>query len=422
MACIKKRNGRLVLDFYDQRNRRVMQRLPEGTTQKQAQRKFADIIGQVDRGAYMPKKTVPKFEKVAADWLKVKRGIIRHSTTDNYEGILNHFLLPFLGHMNINRINVSVIEKLVPHVTAEYPEKKMIWDAETKYRHSKKLKERFPTMAAYIAHRRAEGIKEAVPAPESFRKMFVVIGQVMKFAVRHRLIEYNPVPLIEKPKKQKTREADFLQPHEIRALLDNANEGKYRTLFLVAVFTGLRQGELLGLKWGDVDWLNKQVSVNRTYNHKKFMEPKSKTSYRRVDLAPIVVAELKKWKLQCPKSKLDLVFSNDVGEPMDSDNMVDRGYYPALRRAGLRHVNFHGLRHTYASLQIDNDVNLKYLQQQMGHSSINVTLDTYSHLLKPTNQQAAVKLENTIFEKNGKLLVNFPDSEQEKSTRKAPSA
>jgi integrase len=84
---------------------------------------------------------------------------------------------------------------------------------------------------------------------------------------------------------------------------------------------------------------------------------------------------------------------------MDANNMLTRGYDPALRRAKLRHVCFHSLRHTYASLQIDNDVNLKYLQQQMGHSSINVTLDTYSHLLKPTNQQAAVRLENTVFEK-----------------------
>lgn len=400
MACVKQQNGRLVLDYYDQRNQRIRQRLPEGTTKGQAQKKLAAIIMQLERGNFIPKKSIQPFKKVAGDWLKVKSSTVRHSTLGTYEKMLNLYILPFMGEMPINRVTVAVIDNFIPHVKAEYPEKRMIWDAQAKYRKNKKLIAKYHTLADYIAYRKAQGFnREAVPAPASFKKMLDVIGQVMTFAVKRRMIEFNPVALAERPKLKKKREAEFMQPHEIRILLDNALEGKYRTLFLVAVFTGLRQGELLGLKWDDVDWINKQVCVNRTYNHGKFMEPKSKASYRRVDLAPMVVEELKKWKLACTPSKLNLVFPNEVGEPMEANNMLHRGYNPALRRAGLRRINFHGLRHTYASLQIDNDANLKYLQGQMGHSSINVTLDTYSHLLKSSNQQAAVKLENAVFEK-----------------------
>jgi integrase len=399
MACVKQRNGRLVLDFYDQHNKRVVQRLPEGTTKGRAQKKLAEIIMQLEKGNFIPKKSVPTFQKVSDDWLKVKVSNIRHTTFAMYEGYLKHYLLPHIGALPINRVTVTTIEKLVPQIKADYPEKRMIWDAQAKYRNNTKLQKQYPTLVSYIAYRKDQGFNmDAEPAPATFKKILIVAGQVLKFAVKRRIIDHNPVTLAEKPKMKNKRDADFLQPAEIRGLLDKSAEGKYRTIFLMAVFTGLRQGELLGLKWDDIDWLNKQVCVNRTYNHGKFMEPKSKTSYRRVDLAPIVVEELKKWKLACPLSEHNLVFATETGNPIDAMNMLHKGYYPTLRRTGLRRINFHGLRHTYASLQIANDVNLKYLQQQMGHASINITLDTYGHLLKSSNQYAAVKLENAIFE------------------------
>ena len=398
MACIKQKEGRYVLDYYDQQNHRNRQVLPEGTTKKRAQNKLAEIVTQLERGNFVSRKSTKTFKEVAGDWLKVKAGAVRHTTHGTYGKMLSLYILPFMGNMPINKVTVSVVDKFIPYVKAEYPINRVIWNAQGRYRNNKNLHKKYPTLAAYIAHRKTQPYnKEAIPAPASFKKMLDVIGGVMKFAVKRRMVEYNPVSLVERPKLKKTREADFMQPHEIRAMLDNALEGKYKTLFLIAVFTGLRQGELLGLKWDDVDWFNKQVCVNRTYNHGKFMEPKSKTSCRRVDLAPVVIEELKKWKLQCPKSEHTLVFPNDAGEPMDADNMLTRGYDPALRRAKLRHICFHSLRHTYASLQIDNDVNMKYLQAQMGHSSINVTMDVYGHLLKATNQDAAVKLENSIF-------------------------
>ena len=173
----------------------------------------------------------------------------------------------------------------------------------------------------------------------------ITVGQIMKYATRKRYIEYNPVREIEKPKAKGKGKIDFMQPHEVRALLANADSDKFKMLFLMAIMTGMRQGELLGLQWGDIDWLNNQVCVRRTFNHGKFQEPKSDKSYRKIDLAPIVISELKKWKLQCPKGdpekketagniteepkEFDLVYSNEEGNPIDAMNLMKRYFKPA---------------------------------------------------------------------------------------------
>jgi len=105
---------------------------------------------------------------------------------------------------------------------------------------------------------------------------------------------------------------------------------------------------------------------------------------------------LKKWKSRCPKGELDLVFPNQVGKPMDATNMLKRIWYPTLRRAGLPKCRFHLLRHSNASLRIEAGQNIKYIQSQLGHSSIQVTMDIYGHLMKPVNNEEALKLRATL--------------------------
>jgi integrase len=144
----------------------------------------------------------------------------------------------------------------------------------------------------------------------------------------------------------------ILKPQGIRTLLDKAATQKDKTLFMTAVLTGAREGELIGLQWGDVDWLNSQLHIRRTFNHGKFMEPKSKASRRKIDLAPELVHELKKWRLAYPKGETDLVFPTEDGTPENAANLLYRRFSPALRRAGLPRMRFHNLRHTYASLRI----------------------------------------------------------------------
>jgi len=188
----------------------------------------------------------------------------------------------------------------------------------------------------------------------------------------------------------------ILKRHEIRVLFGKAATPKDKLLFKTAVLTGAREGELIGLQWGDVDWLNSQLHIRRTFNHGKFMEPKSKASRRKIDLAPELVHELKKWKLACPKGELDLIFPTEEGTPENAANLLYRRFFPALRRAGLPRMRFHNLRHTYASLLIAQGEHPKYIQSQLGHSSINVTMDIYGHLMETVNQKAASRLGKTV--------------------------
>jgi integrase len=107
---------------------------------------------------------------------------------------------------------------------------------------------------------------------------------------------------------------------------------------------------------------------------------------------------LKKWKIACPPNKLDLVFPNEAGQPLNHCNVVNRYFAPALKDAKIDKIRFHDLRHTYASLLIEQGENIKYIQSQLGHSNPMVTLNVYAHLLNDVNQEAACRLENTIFE------------------------
>jgi integrase len=248
----------------------------------------------------------------------------------------------------------------------------------------------------------SKAVKNGMTAP-TLKKVLVTLGGILKYATRKRYIEFNPIREIDKPKGQGLAKSkvDFLKPQEVRALLDKINSLKYRALVRLAVASGMRQGELLGLKWTDMDWFNGQVRVNRTFNHGRFYEPKSQTSRRSIDLGPSVISELRKWQLACPPNELALIFPNEAGRPMDCLKLVKRHFYPALRRAGLRRIRFHDLRHTYAALLIDQGEHPKYIQRQMGHSSIKVTMDTYGHLMEETNQEAPKRLDETLFGKNG---------------------
>jgi integrase len=196
-----------------------------------------------------------------------------------------------------------------------------------------------------------------------------------------------------------------LSPIQLNAFLDAVSDQKYKTLFMLAIFSGARQGELLGLKWSDVDWASNQIHIQRTFNHQTFYETKTDTSNRRVDLGPEMMAELKRWRVACLPNKLNLVFPNEAGKPINYSNMVQRYYMPALKKAKIKHTKFHCLRHTFASLLIHQGENIKYIQSQLGHSSPTVTLNVYSHLMKPVNQEAACRLENAVFKAAGHKMV-----------------
>lgn len=242
----------------------------------------------------------------------------------------------------------------------------------------------------------------------TLRKILVTLNQIMTYAVRHKYIAHNPVRDAERPRgqgKEENNKITVLSVDEIQCFLEKVTDKKYHTLFMLAITTGARQGELLGLKWSDIDWINSQIHIQRTFNKSRWFAPKTRGSERRIDIGPSMLKVLKEWKIACLPNKHNLIFPNRAGQPINYSNMVNRYYFPALDKAKIMRIKFHALRHTTASLMIEQGENIKYIQSQLGHSSPTVTLNVYAHLMKPTNQEAACRLESAIFETSGSKMV-----------------
>lgn len=365
MAKVAKRRNRYVLDYYDLEGKRVRETLPAGTTKKQAKEKLREIEDQLAKGNYIPEKKIPLFKHVAKEWLEYKKLNLRASTYSVYEGhVENHF--SDFNDFRVRQISTAKVEK-------------------------------------FIADRQKEGMNIS-----TLRKILVSLNQIMAYAVRHRYLEYNPVREAERPRGQgneKQAKIRVLSPSEINSFLEAVQDQKYKTLFKLAIMSGARQGELLGLKWSDVDWKNNQIHIRRTFNNQQWFDVKTTTSNRRIDLGPSMMADLRKWKLASKPNKQDLIFPNEAGEPLNHNNVTARYFFPALTAAEIEKIRFHDLRHTYASLLIEQGENIKYIQTQLGHSSPTVTLNVYAHLMKPVNQESAIRFENAVLKPTGHKMV-----------------
>jgi len=151
-----------------------------------------------------------------------------------------------------------------------------------------------------------------------------------------------------------------------------------------------------------------KLYLRRSVWHNQFQNPKSKSAIRKIDLPDTLIPELRKWKLACPISEKDLMFPSKEGQITCHDNAVKRHFNPALRRANLRHVSFHSLRHTNASIRIHAGQNIKYLSSQLGHAIIKITLDTYGHLFNDQdfNRRQVDMLETTFYDSVRNPLEN----------------
>ena len=217
---------------------------------------------------------------------------------------------------------------------------------------------------------------------------------MFKHAVKWGYIKYSPAEGVERPRVEK-EEMDVLTPEEIRLFLDHVTL-KYRTFFLTAILTGLRRGELVGLQGQDIDWNHNQIHVRRSLWRGQVVSPKTKSSARRVDMTPTLAQDLRRHKFSYSTKDSDFVFCNAEGKSLDPGAIVRRQFLPALERAGVKRVRFHDLRHTNVALRLEQGQNIKYIQNQLGHASIQTTIDRYGHLLKEVNTEQAMKLENAL--------------------------
>lgn len=163
----------------------------------------------------------------------------------------------------------------------------------------------------------------------------------------------------------------------------------------------MRLGELIGLQWGDIDFSGGFIEVRRAYFKGRLSTPKNGKS-RRIDMSrqlsetfKVILVERKKEVLAKGLGYLpDSIFTNEAGNIVDGDNIRRRVFKPALAKAGLRQIRIHDLRHTFASLLIQQGESLAYVKDQMGHHSIQITVDTYGHLVPGANRQAVDRLDD----------------------------
>lgn len=256
-------------------------------------------------------------------------------------------------------------------------------------------------------------------SPTTARYIVAVLSIALNRAVRLGLLARNPCSLVEKPSKV-DNEMHVLNQDETRLFLTTAQakDGEYYALFLTAVMTGMRQGELLGLRWSDID-LEKGVAritqiMQRLGDTVVFKAPKTPRSRRTIPLAETVTSALRKLKAAVNERRLlfgpdysshDLVFCQPNGNPLHAGNLSQRVMPRILKAAKLQRMPFHALRHCHASLLLAQGVNPKIVSERLGHSAIGITLQTYSALLPGIQERAINELDDALFESEPKRIL-----------------
>jgi integrase len=234
-----------------------------------------------------------------------------------------------------------------------------------------------------------------------------VLHRALKHALKQGIIGRNPTDAVNRPKFRR-KEMCTLSDNQVRTLLLVVKDTRFEALFWIAVSTGLRQGELLGLRWSDLDWQSRRLHVQRQLQRVtgglEFTEPKSAAGNRVVVLGEEAIAKLRKHQniLIQEKQKAeekweehDLIFPSSHGTPLDHRNLY-RFFKLFLKDAALPDIRFHDLRHTAATLMLQQGIHPKVVQERLGHADITLTLNTYSHVLPSMQEEAAEKLDELL--------------------------
>jgi integrase len=232
-----------------------------------------------------------------------------------------------------------------------------------------------------------------------------LLTKALRQAERWDLIKRNPAALVKKPTtSRKNAKMKIWTVEEQKAFLDHVRQESdfYYMLFLLALTSGMRKGEILGLQWNDVDTKQGIVSVKRTAvwaQRTLYLKdmPKTESSIRTIQLPEQTAKVLKRWQMACPANTMNLVFPSPKTGGILYPNSLDKAFQKAVRGAGVPEISFHGLRHTFATTLLANNVNPKIVQEMLGHATIKTTMDTYSHVLPNMQRSAAEQLGAVLF-------------------------
>ena len=336
-------------------------------TKRQAQQKLTELVRGLDTGEYVEpnQETVSRYLR---RWLDMKRIKVRPRTIEFYELRIRH-LDKLIGSISLQRLSPLHIEQAYGQLTREVS----------------------PAMAAG-AHR--------------------TLRAALNQAVKWRLIAVNPVAAVDPPRAHRPVITP-LTPKQVGAFLEAAAKTPLYSLYLAGVLTGLRRGELLALRWDDVDLKGKTITVQRTLTkggpNAIFSPTKTRSGYRVVEISDVLVSVLRGHRRQQREHRLllgsiwienNLVWPSECGTAM-TPSVLHRHFKKLLEAAELsKGTRFHDLRHTHASLLLaSGTTSLKLIQERLGHSSITITADTYSHLLPGAQRKAADRLEKMVLKK-----------------------
>ncbi len=343
-------------------------RYVSGKTKEEARRNLRKARGDAEHGLVFDADNLKVGEYLDC-WLSDSvSDTVKATTFERYEQIARLHLKPALGRVKLKALTP-------PHVRGLYREK-----------------------------------LESGLSARTVRYIHTTLHKALKQAVMDGLIPRNVTEAV-KPPQPSREEMHPLTPEQAKHLLQVVHEtgDRLEALCVLAIHTGLRQGELLGLKWDDVDLEGGSLQVRRTLAMTKngpiLTSPKTTGSRRSVKLTSkanrALYGQLERQLGEIDRvgslwSENGLIFASETGEPLNRHNLTRRSFKPLLERAGLPQIRFHDLRHTCATLLLTRNVNPKIVSEMLGHSSIAITLDTYSHVLPNMRDQAAAAMEEAL--------------------------
>jgi integrase len=354
----------------------------KGNTKKEAEYRLAELVHGVDTGDFVKPSKVT-FAQFLERWLcDYAWPNLAPRTAEGYEHIIRRHLMPSLGSILLTQLKPE-------HLQRYYSQK--------------------------LESGRLDG--KGKLTQRTVRHHHVTLHDALQTAMKWGLLSRNPADGVESPRFQRP-EMHTLDEDDVRAFLEAARSTPYHALFYLALFTGMRRSELPALRWDDIDLDLCHASVTRTLHHLRdgaivFRAPKTAKGRRTVALPPSVALVLKEHRaeqevirslLGTPLKDRDLVFSRPDGRPLLPDT-VTHAWIKLAHRAGLKGIRLHDARHSHASLMLKQGIHPKIVQERLGHASIQITLDTYSHVSPGLQEAAAVRFDEGLASRHEKEVM-----------------
>ncbi|PGS03258.1 site-specific integrase [Bacillus pseudomycoides] len=368
---------RVTVGYNEKGNPIRRSRMAVAKNKREAEKELALFIAEIEAGEYIkPQKMV--FKDFGEEWKK--KYAINNLSPQTYETYCSHLklrILPALGNMKLEDIKPM-------HLI---------------------------TLADQLKNDTRKDGKEGTLSPATINYVIRVIKNIFKRAHEWQLIRRNPAEKLTKLKDeyQIKEPYDLEETRQIMSFLER-EETMYQILFQLAIMTGFRRGELLGLEWKDINLEDGTVTVRQAVSYANsqyhIKEPKTRTSKRTISIPASLIEKLKRYKNDCNEKRLScgdlweageyfFVFSSWHGKPLYPSHITKK-WHKFTKKHELRHVNFHGLRHTSATLLLEAGENMKVISSRLGHSRINTTIDIYTHSLQSADRGASSKLESLI--------------------------